>query len=200
MRDTKKYSTLPARSSHPRCDWMLKWSKQRNLKLRIQMVCPIHLSPCTSVRHHRIVTIHRSNRGPLLPDGKSTFRCEKMNLEFILRFGKSNSNLFVSRPLETLLSEENLIVEVWDFDPAETVGEKMSKIMDVKGVKGLGKLMKEIALTASTGKHDNELIGRCTIALKVSSVGYWKMQSLNKNIWRPLDGAGDWFCDVVQFG
>lgn len=73
-------------------------------------------------------------------------------------------------PLETLLSEENLIVEVWDFDPAETVGEKMSKIMDVKGVKGFGKLMKEIAVTASTGKHDNELIGRCTIALKVSNV------------------------------
>lgn len=77
--------------------------------------------------------------------------------------------IFVSSrsPLETLLNEENLIVEVWDFDPAETVGEKMSKIMEVKGVKGFGKLMKEIALTASTGKHDNELIGRCTIALKV---------------------------------
>lgn len=75
---------------------------------------------------------------------------------------------FSYSPLETLLNEENLIVEVWDFDPAETVGEKMSKIMEVKGVKGFGKLMKEIAVTASTGKHDNELIGRCTIALKVT--------------------------------
>lgn len=66
------------------------------------------------------------------------------------------------------LSDENLVVEVWDFDPAETVGEKMSKILDIKGVRGFRKLMKEIALTASTGKHDNELIGRCSITLRVS--------------------------------
>lgn len=55
-----------------------------------------------------------------------------------------------------------------DFDPAETVGEKMTKFFDVKGVKGFKKLMKEIAVTASTGKHDNELIGRCNIPLRVS--------------------------------
>lgn len=54
-----------------------------------------------------------------------------------------------------------------DFDPAETVSEKMTKFFDVKGVKGFKKLMKEIAVTASTGKHDNELIGRCNIPLRV---------------------------------
>lgn len=54
-----------------------------------------------------------------------------------------------------------------DFDPAETVKEKMTKIFEVKGVKGLRKLMKEIAITASTGKHDNELIGTANISLKV---------------------------------
>lgn len=54
-----------------------------------------------------------------------------------------------------------------DFDPAETVKEKMTKIFEVKGVKGLRKLMKEIAITASTGKHDNELIGTSNIPLKV---------------------------------
>lgn len=54
-----------------------------------------------------------------------------------------------------------------DFDAAETVGEKVSKIFNVKGVKGLRKLMKEIAVTASTGKHDNELVGRCNISLRV---------------------------------
>lgn len=63
--------------------------------------------------------------------------------------------------------DESLVVEVWDFDPAETLGEKMSKILDIKGVRGFRKLMKEIAVTASTGKHDNELIGRCSISLKV---------------------------------
>lgn len=61
-----------------------------------------------------------------------------------------------------------------DFDPAETVSEKMTKFFDVKGVKGFKKLMKEIAVTASTGKHDNELIGRCNIPLKVY---YTKFQS-----------------------
>lgn len=55
-----------------------------------------------------------------------------------------------------------------DFDPAETVSEKMTKFFDVKGVKGFKKLMKEIAVTASTGKHDNELIGRCNIPLRVN--------------------------------
>lgn len=54
-----------------------------------------------------------------------------------------------------------------DFDAAETVKEKVNKLLDVKGVKGLSKLMKEIAQTASTGKHDNELIGRAAITLKV---------------------------------
>lgn len=55
-----------------------------------------------------------------------------------------------------------------DFDPAETVKEKMGKLFKVKGVKGFQKLMKEMYVTASTGKHDNELIGNCNIPLKVS--------------------------------
>lgn len=63
--------------------------------------------------------------------------------------------------------DESLMVEVWDFDPAETLGEKMTKFLDIKGVRGFRKLMKEIAVTASTGKHDNELIGRCSIPLRV---------------------------------
>lgn len=54
-----------------------------------------------------------------------------------------------------------------DFDAAETVPEKMSKVKGVKGVKGLVKLAKEIAVTATTGNHDNEFIGKCRIPLKV---------------------------------
>lgn len=71
-----------------------------------------------------------------------------------------------SLPINENPNDENLVVEVWDFDPAETVSEKMTKFFDVKGVKGFKKLMKEIAVTASTGKHDNELIGRCNIPLR----------------------------------
>ncbi|EEB13180.1 conserved hypothetical protein [Pediculus humanus corporis] len=64
-------------------------------------------------------------------------------------------------------ADDVLHVEVWDFDPAETIREKMTKIGDVKGVKGFSKLIKEIAVTASTGKHDNELVGTTNIPLKV---------------------------------
>nr|XP_018917133.1 PREDICTED: protein unc-13 homolog 4B isoform X1 [Bemisia tabaci] len=63
-------------------------------------------------------------------------------------------------------ADDILCVEVWDFDPAETVREKFTKISEVKGVRGLRKLMKEIAVTASTGKHDNELIGATQMPLK----------------------------------
>ncbi|XP_053660620.1 protein unc-13 homolog 4B [Anopheles marshallii] len=71
-----------------------------------------------------------------------------------------------SLPIAEDANDANLIVEVWDFDPAETVKEKMNKLFEVKGVRGLRKLMKEIAQTASSGKHDNELIGRTSIPLK----------------------------------
>lgn len=60
-----------------------------------------------------------------------------------------------------------LVCYIRDFDAAETVPEKMSKVRDVKGVRGLVKLAKEIAVTATTGSHDNEFIGRCQIPLKV---------------------------------
>lgn len=46
----------------------------------------------------------------------------------------------------------------------------MNKLLDVKGIRGLRKLMKEIAMTASTGKHDNELIGRTAVTLKVKLI------------------------------
>jgi hypothetical protein len=49
----------------------------------------------------------------------------------------------------------------------------MMKIGDVKGVKGLRKLVKEIAITASTGKHNNELVGKATLPLKVKM---WTLQ------------------------
>jgi len=59
-------------------------------------------------------------------------------------------------------------VEVWDFDPAETVKEKVTKVGDIKGFKGMRRFMKEIAVTATNGKHDNEIIGGTLIPLKVT--------------------------------
>uniref|UniRef100_A0A0A9YAH0 Protein unc-13 D n=1 Tax=Lygus hesperus TaxID=30085 RepID=A0A0A9YAH0_LYGHE len=87
---------------------------------------------------------------------------------------------YFSLPAEDT-SEDSLVVEVWDFDPAETVSDKIGKLTGVKGVRGLRKLMKEIAVTASTGKHDNELIGVITIPLKsIPSSGHVKWFSLEK--------------------
>ncbi|XP_031620349.1 protein unc-13 homolog 4B isoform X3 [Contarinia nasturtii] len=86
-----------------------------------------------------------------------------------------------SLPLINGTGDDSLVVEVWDFDPAETIGEKMTKILDIKGVRGFRKLMKEIAVTASTGKHDNELIGRCSIPLRtISTSGLVMWFSLDK--------------------
>lgn len=59
---------------------------------------------------------------------------------------------------------------MWDFDPAESVKEKFGKLFEVKGVRGIRKLVKEIAVTAATGQHENELVGRAKIPLKVSTL------------------------------
>ncbi|XP_025987263.2 protein unc-13 homolog 4B isoform X4 [Solenopsis invicta] len=74
-----------------------------------------------------------------------------------------------------------LNLEVWDFDAAETVPEKMSKVKDIKGVRGLVKLAKEIAVTATTGSHNNEFIGRCRILLKdIPTTGHTMWYALDK--------------------
>lgn len=46
----------------------------------------------------------------------------------------------------------------------------MSKVKNIKGVRGLVKLAKEIAITATAGNHDNEFIGCTRIPLKVKSI------------------------------
>ncbi|VVC40707.1 Hypothetical protein CINCED_3A013301 [Cinara cedri] len=73
---------------------------------------------------------------------------------------------YFSLPVETSAANDILCVEVWDFDPAETVKEKVTKVGDIKGFKGMKRFMKEIAVTATNGKHDNEIIGGTLIPLK----------------------------------
>ncbi|XP_050543331.1 protein unc-13 homolog 4B isoform X2 [Daktulosphaira vitifoliae] len=63
--------------------------------------------------------------------------------------------------------DDILCVEVWDFDPAETVKEKVGKVGDIKGFKGMKRFMKEIAVTATNGKHDNEIIGGTIVPVKM---------------------------------
>ncbi|XP_076251022.1 C2 and C2B_Munc13-like domain-containing protein staccato isoform X3 [Rhynchophorus ferrugineus] len=76
---------------------------------------------------------------------------------------------------------DTLCLEVWDFDPAESMKEKFGKIFDVKGVKGMRRLMKEIAVTATSGQHENELIGRASIPLNtIPASGMTMWYSLDK--------------------
>lgn len=86
-----------------------------------------------------------------------------------------------SRPISDNPNEETLIIEVWDFDPAETIGEKMNKFFEIKGAKGFRKLMKEIAVTASAGKHDNEFVGCSKVPLKtIPAAGLTMWYNLDK--------------------
>ncbi|XP_012537969.2 protein unc-13 homolog 4B isoform X3 [Monomorium pharaonis] len=83
-------------------------------------------------------------------------------------------------PLEDF-ENDVLNLEVWDFDAAETVPEKMSKVKDIKGFRGLIKLAKEVAVTATTGSHNNEFIGRCRISLKdIPTTGHTMWYALEK--------------------
>ncbi|KAF2898858.1 hypothetical protein ILUMI_07316 [Ignelater luminosus] len=84
-------------------------------------------------------------------------------------------------PVSEKNCDDMLCLEVWDFDPAETVREKFGKIFSVKGVRGARKLLKEIAVTATMGQHENELVGTARIPLKsIPSSGMTMWYSLDK--------------------
>lgn len=57
----------------------------------------------------------------------------------------------------------------------------MNKFFEVKGAKGFRKLMKEIAVTASAGKHDNEFVGCAKVPLKtIPTAGLMMWYNLDK--------------------
>lgn len=59
----------------------------------------------------------------------------------------------------------------------------MNKFFEVKGAKGFRKLMKEIAATASAGKHDNEFVGCAKVPLKT-------IPAAGLSMWYNLDKKG----------
>lgn len=85
------------------------------------------------------------------------------------------------RPIADNSIDDTLCIEVWDFDPAESVKEKFGRFFDVKGVKGMRKFVKEIAVAAATGQHENELIGVAKIPLStIPASGLTMWYSLDK--------------------
>ncbi|EEZ97425.2 BAI1-associated protein 3-like Protein [Tribolium castaneum] len=84
-------------------------------------------------------------------------------------------------PISDNSIDDTLCIEVWDFDPAESVKEKFGRFFDVKGVKGMRKFVKEIAVAAATGQHENELIGVAKIPLNsIPASGLTMWYSLDK--------------------
>ena len=84
-------------------------------------------------------------------------------------------------PVPNKTSDDILCIEVWDFDPAETIREKFGKILKIKGLKGARILIKEMAITVTNGQHENELIGIARIPLKtIPSSGMLMWYSLDK--------------------
>ena len=67
------------------------------------------------------------------------------------------------------IEQDSLRVDVWDFNPEESVNDKLKKINDVKDGRGLRKFIKE-TLHATTGKISHELLGSVEIPLKVQTI------------------------------
>jgi len=77
------------------------------------------------------------------------------------------------------VEQDCLRVDVWDFNPEESVNEKLNKINQVRDGRGLRKFIKE-TLHATTGKNSHELLGSVEIPLKnipASGVsGWWNLE------------------------
>lgn len=80
----------------------------------------------------------------------------KIKLQYVLDF----------RPVENPATDV-LNVQVWDFDPKETVKQKVTNVSEIKGFKGTRKYLKDIVQTAAYCKCNKELIGSTKIHLNV---------------------------------
>ena len=87
-------------------------------------------------------------------------------------------NLFICRDVNSV-EQDAMRLDVWDFNPEESVNEKLNKINLVKDGRGLRKFIKE-TLHATAGKNNHELLGSVEIALKnipASGVsGWWNLE------------------------
>jgi len=77
------------------------------------------------------------------------------------------------------VEQDQLRVDVWDFNPEENVSEKIKKINEVKDSRGLRKFIKD-TWGATTGKLTHQLLGSVQVPLKnipASGVsGWWPLE------------------------
>lgn len=112
-----------------------------------------------SLALHQCTTSIKSNTlNPLWEEEFSLY--DKISPIFFFSTDKIIVTIFDFRPLTNGIDNEHLIVEVWQFKTIGTMREK------IKSPRHFGKFIKKIAI-ASTGSHDQEIIGRCAIPLKV---------------------------------
>ncbi|EFX82091.1 hypothetical protein DAPPUDRAFT_316637 [Daphnia pulex] len=75
------------------------------------------------------------------------------------------------------VNEDILQLEIWDYDPDETVKEKMSRISEVKDFRGMGILLKQIAVASKApGKPAHKFLGLLNVGLKsipISGLERW---------------------------
>ena len=61
-----------------------------------------------------------------------------------------------------------------DFDPNETLKDKLHRLGEVKDCRGLGKLLKQMAVATAKapGKQPHQFLGRVNIPLKVNQFSF----------------------------
>ena len=64
------------------------------------------------------------------------------------------------------VEQDCMRLDVWDFNPEESVNEKLNKINLVKDGRGLRKFIKE-TLHATAGKISHELLGSVEIPMNI---------------------------------
>ncbi|XP_045109688.1 BAI1-associated protein 3-like isoform X3 [Portunus trituberculatus] len=79
------------------------------------------------------------------------------------------------------ISLDILHLDIWDHDDESSVFEVVSKLNEVKGVKGLGRFFKQIAQSARQGGGQDDFLGCVNVPLQdIPSIGVDK--------WYPLEG------------
>ena len=105
-----------------------------------------------------------------------TFKSKVLSLKYF--YFMTIATTYFYRDVNSV-EQDCMRLDVWDFNPEESVNEKLNKINLVKDGRGLRKFIKE-TLHATAGKISHELLGSVEIPMKnlpASGVsGWWSLE------------------------